>query len=452
MLSDKEHPLRSLPQVQRLLETSAATLLCSEFGRAAVTQALRDVLQEVREQIGAGLLPAAPDAEALIARCVPSLAARRRRGLRRTINATGIVLHTNLGRAPLAPEAIAAVAEVAAGYCNLEIDLATGRRGSRTQAVETLLCELTAAEAALAVNNGAAAILLALSALSAGGEVIISRGELVEIGGGFRVPDVIRQGGARLVEVGATNKTRLEDYRAAIGPDTRVLLKVHQSNFRAVGFTSATSIAQLAELARAHDLALVADVGSGLLQRTPATSEPTLREALSDGADLVTCSGDKLLGGPQAGLILGREALVDRLRDHPLLRAVRLDKLSLAALEATLLLHRDLPERVPLRRMLAQTEAELRARAERLQALVSGATLERTEAFAGGGALPEERIASWAIVLHTRIGADQAAALLRSGDPAVIARINEGRLLLDMLAVSDGDLAELGAALSAVPR
>jgi L-seryl-tRNA(Ser) seleniumtransferase len=452
MLSDKEHPLRSLPQVQRLLESSAATLLCSEFGRAAVTQALRDVLQEVREQIGAGLLPAAPDAEALIARCVPSLAARRRRGLRRTINATGIVLHTNLGRAPLAPEAIAAVAEVAAGYCNLEIDLATGRRGSRTQAVETLLCELTAAEAALAVNNGAAAILLALSALSAGGEVIISRGELVEIGGGFRVPDVIRQGGARLVEVGATNKTRLEDYRAAIGPDTRVLLKVHQSNFRAVGFTSATSIAQLAELARAHDLALVADVGSGLLQRTPATSEPTLREALSDGADLVTCSGDKLLGGPQAGLILGREALVDRLRDHPLLRAVRLDKLSLAALEATLLLHRDLPERVPLRRMLGQTEAELRARAERLQALVNGATLERTEAFAGGGALPEERIASWAIVLHTRIGADQAAALLRSGDPAVIARINEGRLLLDMLAVSDGDLAELGAALSAVPR
>ena len=452
MLSDKEHPLRSLPQVQRLLESSAATLLCSEFGRAAVTQALRDVLQEVREQIGAGLLPAAPDAEALIARCVPSLAARRRRGLRRTINATGIVLHTNLGRAPLAPEAIAAVAEVAAGYCNLEIDLATGRRGSRTQAVETLLCELTAAEAALAVNNGAAAILLALSALSAGGEVIISRGELVEIGGGFRVPDVIRQGGARLVEVGATNKTRLEDYRAAIGPDTRVLLKVHQSNFRAVGFTSATSIAQLAELARAHDLALVADVGSGLLQRTPATSEPTLREALSDGADLVTCSGDKLLGGPQAGLILGREALVDRLRDHPLLRAVRLDKLSLAALEATLLLHRDLPERVPLRRMLGQTEAELRARAERLQALVSGATLERTEAFAGGGALPEERIASWAIVLHTRLGADQAAALLRSGDPAVITRINEGRLLLDMLAVSDGDLAELGAALSAVPR
>jgi L-seryl-tRNA(Ser) seleniumtransferase len=448
---NKDHPLRSLPQVQRLLEMPAATSLCAEFGRAAVTQALRDALQEVREQIGAGLLAGAPDADALIARCVPNLAARRRRGLRRTINATGIVLHTNLGRAPLAPEAIAAVAEVAAGYCNLEIDLATGRRGFRTQAIETLLCELTGAEAALAVNNGAAAILLALSALSNGGEVIISRGELVEIGGGFRVPDVIRQGGARLVEVGATNKTRLEDYRAAIGPDTRVLLKVHQSNFRAIGFTSATPIAQLAELARAHDLPLVADVGSGLLQKSPSTSEPTLRAALSDGADLVTCSGDKLLGGPQAGLILGRQALVDRLRDHPLLRAVRLDKLSLAALEATLLLHRDSPERVPLRRMLGQTEAVLRARAERLQAFVDGATLERTEAFAGGGALPEERIYSWALVLHTRIGADEAAALLRTGNPAVIARINEGRLLLDMLAVSDDDLEELGAALRAVP-
>jgi L-seryl-tRNA(Ser) seleniumtransferase len=450
-MTDQNHPLRSLPQVQRLLEMPAAAALCSEFGRGAVTQALRDALQGAREQIAAGSIGRAPDAEALIARCVPELAARRRRGLRRTINATGIVLHTNLGRAPLAPEAIAAVAEVAAGYCNLEIDLATGRRGSRTQAIETLLCELTGAEAALAVNNGAAAILLALSALSNGGEVIVSRGELVEIGGGFRVPDVIRQGGARLIEVGATNKTRLADYRAAIGPDTRVLLKVHQSNFRTIGFTSAASIAQLAELARAHDLATVADLGSGLLQKTPGASEPTLREALVDGADLVTCSGDKLLGGPQAGLILGRKALVDRLRDHPLLRAIRLDKLSLAALEATLLLHRDTPERVPLRRMLGQTEAVLKSRAERLQALVGAARLERTEAFAGGGALPEERIASWALVLLTHIGADEAAALLRAGEPAVIARINEGRLLLDMLAVADDDLAELGAALRAVP-
>ena len=448
-MQDGENPLRSLPQVQRLLEMAATASLCSEFGRTAVTQVLRDTLQELREQIGAGALVGAPDA--IVARCALKLAVRRRRGLRRTINATGIVLHTNLGRAPLAPEALAAVAEVAAGYCNLEFDLATGRRGSRTQALEAPLHELTSAEAALAVNNGAAAILLALSALSNGGEVVVSRGELVEIGGGFRVPDVIRQGGARLVEVGATNKTRLEDYRAAIGPDTRVLLKVHQSNFRTIGFTSATSIAELAGLARAHDLALIADLGSGLLHDAPGGAEPTLRQALADGADLVTCSGDKLLGGPQAGLILGRKALVDRLRNHPLLRAVRLDKMSLAALEATLLLHRDSPQQVPVRRMLAQSETVLKERAERLQALLGGGTLERTEAFAGGGALPEERIASWALALQTRIAAEEAAASLRSGDPPVIARINEGRLLLDMLAVADGDLAELGAALRAVP-
>jgi L-seryl-tRNA(Ser) seleniumtransferase len=450
-VQEGDNPLRSLPQVQRLLEMPGAASLCAEFGRAAVTQALRDTLQGLREQIGTGALVGAPDAPALLARCALKLAARRRRGLRRTINATGIVLHTNLGRAPLAPEAIAAVADVAAGYCNLEFDLATGRRGSRTQALEAPLNELTTAEAALAVNNGAAAILLALSALANGGEVIVSRGELVEIGGGFRVPDVIRQGGARLVEVGATNKTRLEDYCAAIGADTRVLLKVHQSNFRTVGFTSATSIAELAGLARAHDLALVADLGSGLLHETPGSAEPTLRQALVDGADLVTCSGDKLLGGPQAGLILGRKALVDRLRDHPLLRAVRLDKMSLAALEATLKLHRDMPERIPVRRMLAQTEAVLKARAERLQALVGAGALERTEAFAGGGALPEERIASWALTLKSRVTVEEAAGWLRSGDPAVIARINEGRLLVDMLAVADGDLEELGAALRAVP-
>jgi L-seryl-tRNA(Ser) seleniumtransferase len=449
-VQDGENPLRNLPQVQRLLETPTAHSLCAEYGRAAVTDALRDTLEGLREQIGAGLLGGVPDAQSVVARSGEKLAVRRRRGLRRAINATGIVLHTNLGRAPLAPEAIAAVAEVAAGYCNLEFDLATGRRGSRTQALEPLLRELTAAEAALAVNNGAAAILLALSALSGGGEVIVSRGELVEIGGGFRVPDVIRQGGARLVEVGATNRTRLRDYGAAIGPDTRVLLKVHQSNFRTIGFTAQTSIAELAELARAHGLLVVADLGSGLLREGPGTAEPSLSEALSAGADLVTCSGDKLLGGPQAGLILGRKGAVDRLREHPLMRAVRLDKMSLAALEATLMLHRDMPERVPVRHMLGQTEAVLERRAERVQAMLGSGTVERTDAFAGGGSLPEERIASRALALHPRIGAEEAAALLRSCHPAVVGRINEGRLLLDMLAVSDGELVELAAALRTV--
>jgi L-seryl-tRNA(Ser) seleniumtransferase len=449
-VQDGENPLRKLPQVQRLLEMPAAHSLCAEFGRAAVTNALRDTLDGVREQIGAGLLAGAPDAQSVLARSGEKLALRRRRGLRRMINATGIVLHTNLGRAPLAPEAIAAVAEVAAGYCNLEFDLATGRRGSRTHALEPLLCELTAAEAALAVNNGAAAIFLALSALSNGGEVIVSRGELVEIGGGFRVPDVIRQGGARLVEVGSTNKTRLQDYQAAIGPDTRVLLKVHQSNFRMIGFTVETSIAELAGLARAHGLLVVADLGSGLLYEARGTAEPSLSEALSAGADLVTCSGDKLLGGPQAGLILGKKAAVDPLRQHPLLRAVRLDKMSLAALEVTLMLHRDMPERVPVRQMLGQSEAVLKQRAERLQTMLGSGKVERTEGFAGGGSLPEERITSWAVALQPRIGAEEAAGLLRSGDPAVIGRITEGRLMLDMLAVSDGEIPELSAALRTV--
>ena len=441
---------RHLPQVQRLLEMPAANSLCAEFGRAAVLTSLRETLAGLREQIGTGLLTDVPDAHTVLARSREMLVARRRSGLRRTINATGIVLHTNLGRAPLAAEAIAAVAEVAAGYSNLEFDLATGRRGSRTQALEPLLREMTGAESALAVNNGAAAILLALSALSHGGEVIVSRGELVEIGGGFRVPDVIRQGGARLVEVGATNKTRLQDYRAAIGPDSRVLLKVHQSNFRTIGFTAETSIAELAGLAREHGLLVVADLGSGLLQGTPATAEPSLGEALLAGADLVTCSGDKLLGGPQAGLILGKKAAVDSLRHHPLLRALRLDKMSLAALEATLILHRDSPQRVPVRYMLGQTEAVLQARAERLQTLLGRGTIERTDAFAGGGSLPEERIASRAVALPMRIGAEEVASALRASDPPVIGRINDGRLLLDMLTVTDSELPELAAALNKV--
>jgi L-seryl-tRNA(Ser) seleniumtransferase len=312
------------------------------------------------------------------------------------------------------------------------------------------LRELTSAEAALAVNNGAAAILLALSALSNGGEVIVSRGELVEIGGGFRVPDVIRQGGARLVEVGSTNKTRLQDYKSAIGANTRVLLKVHQSNFRTIGFTAETTLTELAGLAREHGLLLVADLGSGLLKRTPGTTEPCLSEALSAGADLITCSADKLLGGPQAGLIVGKKTAIDPLRQHPLLRAVRLDKMSLAALEATLLLHRDLPRRVPVQRMLTQTKAVLLQRAERLQTMLGSGTVENTEAFAGGGSLPEERIASCAVALSPPMGAEKAADLLRSTHPPVIGRIKDGRLLLDMLTVSDEELAQLASAVRTV--
>lgn len=449
-MQDGANPLRSLPQVQKLLELPAADTLCTAYGRPAVTNALREALASLRTEISTGSRAGIPTPETLLDDAAQTLAARRRPGLRRAINATGIVLHTNLGRAPLAAEAIAAVAEVAVGYCNLEFDLATGKRGSRTQSLEPLLRELTGAEAALAVNNGAAAILLALSALSEGAEVIVSRGELVEIGGGFRVPDVIRQGGAKLVEVGATNKTRLADYRAAVTPETKVLLKVHQSNFRTIGFTAETSIAELVPLAHAHNLLVVADLGSGLLFEAPGSAEPTLSQALAAGADLVTCSGDKLLGGPQAGLILGKKSAVDRIRHHPLLRAVRLDKMSLAALEATLMLHRDTPEQIPVYAMLHQTSAALQRRAETLLGQLGTGTLERTAAYAGGGSLPEERIKSWAVALTPRGGAEAAAAALREGTPAVIGRISEGRLLLDMLAVTDAELPALAAALKAM--
>ena len=264
--------------------------------------------------------------------------------LRRVINATGVVLHTNLGRAPLPAAALQAAVEAAQGYSNLEFDLERGMRGSRTAGVEPLLCELTGAQAGLAVNNAAAAVLLALSALAGGGEVIVSRGELVEIGGGFRIPDVIAQGGAKLVEVGTTNRTRVADYASAVTPRTRVLLKVHQSNYRVVGFTAEASLAELAGLARARDLTLVHDLGGGAMTDLAALGrphEPTVRESLQAGSDLVAFSGDKLMGGPQAGLLVGRTRALAPLRSHPLLRAVRLDKMALAALEATLRLYRD---------------------------------------------------------------------------------------------------------------
>lgn len=359
------------------------------------------------------------------------------------------MLHTNLGRAPLAPEALAAVADAAAGYCNLEFDLAAGQRGRRAAALEDLLGEVSGAEAALAVNNGAAAILLALSALANGGEVIVSRGEMVEIGGGFRIPDVIRQGGARLVEVGTTNRTSLADYRAAITPETRVLLKVHQSNFRTIGFTRETSVAELAGLAADHGLHVVADLGSGLLQRLPGTAEPPVAEALAAGADLVTCSGDKLLGGPQAGLVLGRASAVEPLRRHPLMRALRLDKMTMAALEATLRLHRDDPRAVPVIAMLMQDDAMLRDRAQRLRDLVGQGEVIASEGFAGGGSLPEEIKQSSALRIVPSASPEGLAMRLRGSEPAVVGRISDGALLLDMMAVRDTDLQDLAMILRA---
>ncbi|MXP65459.1 L-seryl-tRNA(Sec) selenium transferase [Roseomonas sp. M0104] len=445
-----------MPQVQRLLERPGAAPLIREFSHAAVAATLRAILDHIRATLRDAAAPEIPAPEAMLARAGEMLREARRPVLRRVVNATGILLHTNLGRAPLAPEAVAAAAEAGRGYSNLEFDLAAGARGSRMQGVEPLLRQLTGAEAALVLNNNAAAVLLALSGLAAGGEVIVSRGELVEIGGGFRIPDVIRQGGARLVEVGSTNKTRLADYRAAITPETRVLLKVHRSNFRILGFSAEASVAELATLARAHGLLVMEDLGSGTLADLRPLGhrhEPTVPECLVAGADLVAFSGDKLLGGPQAGVLVGRHAAIDPLRRHPLLRAMRLDKMTLAALEATLRLHRDAPQRLPVLRMLGQGEAELRARAERLAGLLAGAAeaiVVASEGHAGGGALPGEGVASQAVSLAVPgLAAEELARRLRLQQPAVIGRIAAGRLLLDMLAVSEDEVPEIAGAVRA---
>ncbi len=451
--------LRALPQVQRLLEHPEAIRLARASSRTTVAAAFRIVLDSVRAELRAGAV-ATPTIADLVDRADALIAADRLPGLRRVINATGIIIHTNLGRAPLAADALAAAA-AAQGYCNLEFDLETGDRGARGQAVTALLCQVTGANAALAVNNAAAAVLLGLSALAEGGEVIVSRGELVEIGGGFRIPDVIRQGGARLVEVGTTNKTRIEDYANAITPQTRILLKVHQSNYRIIGFTEETSLPALAQLARARDLILMHDLGGGALlnpQGVGRMQEPTVQDCLRAGADLVAFSGDKLMGGPQAGLLVGAEKAIAPLRRHPLMRALRLDKMSLAALEATLRLYRD-PQtayrRIPTLRMLDQTEADLQARARRLAHLLDGATDVGVEVvachgYAGGGALPQQRLSSWAVAMSGReLAADVLAGRLRTGRPGVVGRVTGGRLLLDMLTVSDEEVIEVAAAVRA---
>ncbi len=451
--------LRALPQVQRLLEQPEAVRLARASSRAVVAAAFRTVLDQVRAELRAGEVDT-PTVADLVDRADALITADRLPGLRRLINATGVIIHTNLGRAPLAAEAVAAVAAAAQGYCNLELNLETGGRGARAQAVAPLLCELTGAEAALAVNNAAAAVLLGLTALAAGGEVIVSRGELVEIGGGFRIPDVIRQGGARLVEVGTTNKTRIEDYAEAVTSQTRVLLKVHQSNYRIIGFTEDTPLKALAELARGRDLIVMHDLGGGALLDPSGRGrahEPTVQDCLRAGADIVAFSGDKLMGGPQAGLLVGAEKAIAPLARHPLMRALRLDKMSLAALEATLRMYRD-PEtarrRIPVLRMLAQSGAVLQARARRLAQLLEGAVeveVEESQGYAGGGALPEQRLASWSVVLTPgERTPDALAAQLRAGRPGVIGRVGGGKLILDMLTLADEEVIEVAAAVRAV--
>jgi len=454
--------LRHLPQVQGLLETEAGRALVAAHGHAATVAALRARLAAIRDRLRTGTgepLPAFDDR--FFGRVAADILRARAPNLRKVINTTGIIIHTNLGRSPLARQALEAIAQVAEGYSNLELDLDTGKRGSRYSHVEALVCELTGAEAALVVNNCAAAVVLCLSAFAAGREVIVSRGELIEIGGAFRLPDVIAQSGAHLREVGATNRTRIGDYEAAIGEDTAILLKSHTSNFRIVGFTASPSRKDLSGLARKRGLLFMEDLGSGVLVDLTAhglPDEPVVGDVLKAGADLVMFSGDKLLGGPQAGIVAGRAELVGRLKSHPLLRAIRIDKLSLAALEATLRLYRppnDPFETIPALRRLAEPASRTEARARRLADLLAGRGVGGTEvvatvALAGGGSLPEQDIASFAVALETGPAtAEAVTARMRQGDPPVIGRIRDGRLLLDLRAVEDGEVPALAETVAA---
>jgi len=418
--------LRDLPSVDELARAVDDPL---------AVDAARAVLERARAEIRSGDEPGD-----LTERLRHELRAARAPSLRRVLNATGVIVHTNLGRAPLAEEALAQVVDAARGYSNLELELRKGVRGSRQAHAASILRRLTGAEEALVVNNNAAAVLLSLAALAEGREVIVSRGELIEIGDGFRIPDVLARSGARLVEVGTTNRTRASDYERAVRTETALLLRVHQSNFRVVGFTELPRLEELAAIAQKAGLPLLDDLGSGALTELPG--EPSARDSLTAGADLVCFSGDKLLGGPQAGIVVGRADLVERLRTHPLHRAVRADKLTLAALEGTLRLYLDGPERIPVLRMLREDDGAVRTRAERLASLVDG-TVEETVARVGGGALPLAELPSFACAVEERL-----AAPLRLGEPPVVGVLRDGRLLLDCRTLTEAEVDEVAGAVS----
>jgi L-seryl-tRNA(Ser) seleniumtransferase len=456
---DRNALLRSLPNVSDLLARDDVAALLAAEPRPLVLDALRDAIEARRAAVLAGS-DDPTTADDVVAHARLLLAASARPSLRRVVNATGIIVHTNLGRSPMALDAIAAAVEAASGYSTLEYDAVTGQRGSRHVHVEALLTRLTGAEAAMAVNNNAAAVLLALAGLAGGREAIVSRGQLVEIGGSFRIPDIMAQSGARMVEVGTTNKTHLADYADAITADTGVLLKVHSSNFRMVGFIEQVETAELAALGAERGVPVFEDQGSGvLLDLTPwgLSGEPTIGQAVAAGADVVSASGDKLLGGPQAGILVGRATVIERLKKHPLARALRLDKMTLAALEATLRLYLE-PERalaeVPTLAMLTAPAEVVRQRAEALAARIRDAvgrdavdglevSVEPEVSRAGGGALPMADIPTFvAAVASARVSANDMEARLRAWEPHIVARIKDGRVFLDprTLSADDADI------------
>ena len=448
------NPYRELPAIDRLLADEQVAPLAARHGHDAVVQIARAVLDEYRTEIErAGAAPSRPAAQAVAER-----AAALEPSLRRVVNATGVVIHTNLGRAPLSGETIAAMAAASEGYSNLEFDLAAGERGSRFSHLSELLAHVTGAEAGIAVNNNAAALLLALSALCTGREVVISRGQLVEIGGGFRIPDVMRQSGATLVEVGTTNRTYLRDYAEAIGDQTVALLRVHASNFRVIGFTEEAPLEGLASLARERGLLLLDDLGSGALLDTRPyglAPEPLVRESVAAGVDVALFSGDKLLGGPQAGIAVGREPTLEAMRRHPLARAVRMDKASIAGLAATLghYARGEAESEVPVWRMIAAPLDGLRRRARRWARACggeAGAALAASRSMVGGGSLPGEGLETALCAIGAPPGgADAFSGRLRAADPPVVGRIDHDRVLLDPRTVDPADDRHVEAALQA---
>jgi L-seryl-tRNA(Ser) seleniumtransferase len=451
--------MRTIPSIEQLRQRPTLQALEAQFGRSALLDALRAAAAELRARMAAG--ESAPeDVAAMLEAEVPArLASLTAPSLRAVINATGVILHTNLGRAPLARAAIERVSALA-GYTNLEYDLDKGARGRRDVHAERLLCQLLGAEAAVVVNNNAAATLVTLAAVAAGREVLISRGELVEIGGGFRVPDVMAQSGAILREIGTTNRTRTADYAAAIGDRTAAILRVHPSNFRIEGFTARPELADLVALAHRFNIPVIEDIGSGWIGELPPPSalrdEPAPRGSLAAGVDVVLFSGDKLLGGPQAGIVAGRTGLIETIRRHPLMRAVRVDKLTYAGLEATLqeYVAGRASETVPVARMLALDVAAIRRRAQALVdglgGNVSGEVLEGFSTM-GGGSAPGSALATALVALtHASMSATQLEARLRRSTPPVVARIQDGRVVLDLRTVAPEDDEALVAALGGV--
>lgn len=456
-----EKKLASLPSVDELLRGPAGSDWLGLYPRSLVLIGIRETLNDTRRRVLDGEIDSV-DSSVINRTVSENLYRLSRPHLQSVINATGVILHTNLGRSPLAPAVLRHVAEVSAGYSNLEFNLAQGERGKRYSHITGVLCEMTGAEDALVVNNNAAAVLLCLTAMAAGKEVIVSRGELIEIGGAFRIPDVMKAGGAFLKEVGATNKTHLQDYESAIGEETAFLLKVHPSNYRVVGFTHEISLAELVLLGKAREIPVMYDLGSGSLidlSKYGIPGEPCLRNIVASGVDLVTFSGDKLLGGPQGGVIVGKKKYIQQIQRHPLTRAVRVDKMTLAALEATLMLYRDEEtaiKEIPVLAMLTAQAPELRRRANRLarrmrnvlgQKAVVSVVKEISQS--GGGSLPEQGMETFAVAVKPKNkSVSSIEKTLRTGEPPVVSRVKDNTIIFDVRTLQNNEFSLLVSALN----